>query len=432
MQDFSKVEPMPEGEPDDGFWSQTKVLEHIRGFARSRRVSPYAVLGCVLRRAIGCVEAHVVLPPTVGDAVSANLYTASTGVSGQGKGAADAAGFAAVNFADPDQPGESPDAERPNIGSGEGLARLFKGYGDKKGLARAHLIVPEVKTMEALVGRQGSTLTGELLKGYVGEPLGFSNAQKDTTTAIGAHQYRLCLGVGVQPENAGFFLSREKDGFPQRFLWLPTNDPHAPEERPADVGPMTVVLPHFPSDSESSRFIVDIPTSAREEIDAHRRRVLIGDSGVDPLDGHLMLTRLKVAFALAILAGRREVTDDDWKIAADLIDVSTRVRADMRRAVDDAHRRRNAGRAYDRAEQEAIIAERLSDESQRRVVRAITGKLKRVRRATRRELMMACHSSIRREFETVFDLFVEKRFIAVCEGGEGHGARYEFGPEYLG
>ena len=42
----------------------------------------------------------------------------------------------------------------------------------------------------------------------------------------------MCLGVGAQPENADFFLSREKDGFPQRFLWLPTVDPHAPSSDP--------------------------------------------------------------------------------------------------------------------------------------------------------------------------------------------------------
>ena len=50
-------------DPDAGFWSQTDELTHIRAFARARRVSPYATLGCALRRATGCVEPHVVLPP---------------------------------------------------------------------------------------------------------------------------------------------------------------------------------------------------------------------------------------------------------------------------------------------------------------------------------------------------------------------------------
>ena len=57
-----------------------------------------AVLGNVLRQAIAAVPPYVVLPATIGGIVSVNLYTASVGRSGQGKGAADAAGFDAVQF----------------------------------------------------------------------------------------------------------------------------------------------------------------------------------------------------------------------------------------------------------------------------------------------------------------------------------------------
>src|SRR5262245_28595876 len=99
--------------------------------------------------------------------------------------------------------GEAIDTARPNPGTGEGLARLFKGRGDDEpAISCAHLIVPEVGTLAALAGRQGATLSAELLKAFMGEPLGFSNAHKDTTTAVPAHSSRLCLGVGVQPENA--------------------------------------------------------------------------------------------------------------------------------------------------------------------------------------------------------------------------------------
>ena len=90
---------------------------------------PVATLGCVLRRATGCIEPHVVLPPTIGGYASVNLYTASAGVSGQGKGAADAAGSAAVYFHDDNA--NDLDADRPSIGSGEGLARLFSGGKDQ-------------------------------------------------------------------------------------------------------------------------------------------------------------------------------------------------------------------------------------------------------------------------------------------------------------
>jgi hypothetical protein len=131
-------------------------------------------------------------------------------------------------------------------GSGEGLARIFKGRKDEPPEPRAHLQVNDVATLEALAGRQGHTLVGQLLGAYMGQPLGFNNNSKDTSTPVPAHTYRLCLSIGVQPDNAGFFLSREKDGLPQRFLWLPTTDRYAPEIRPQPAAPLHIQLPLFP------------------------------------------------------------------------------------------------------------------------------------------------------------------------------------------
>jgi hypothetical protein len=423
MIDANTVEPLPEPEPDSGFWSQRDILAHIHRFARSRSVAPYAVLACVVRRAISSTEPNVKLPPIIGGTVSTNLFTVSAGRSGQGKDAADSAGFAAVHF--PDNIGDDRDADRPNIGSGEGLARLFKGRKDEPALTRAHLIVPEVATLAALAGRQGATLPGELLKAYMGQALGFNNAQKDTTTAIDAHSYRLCLGVGVQPENADFFLSREKDGFPQRFLWVPTVDPHAPEDRPAPIEPATVLIPDFATDE----YLIDVPPEVIAEILAHRHQVLTGSEDVDPLDGHLMLTRLKVAFGLALLEGRKDITEGDWKIGGDLLDVSRRVRDDMRLVIDDRRRRENTAKAHDQADRDAIIAVRLSEESQKRVAQAITRKLRRVGKAKRVDLRRACDVSIRGDFDTVFDLFLDKGFIVCCEGSDGHADEYGLAPE---
>lgn len=304
----------------------------------------------------------------------------------------------------------------------KGLARLFKGRGDDEpAISRAHLIVPEVGTLEALARRQGATLSAELLKAFMGEPLGFSDAYNDTTTAIPAHSYRLCLGVGVQPENADFFLSREKDGFPQRFLWLPTVDPHAPTVRPAPVEPIDVVVPDFGTD----RYEVPIPVQAADEIDAHRHRVLIGADDVDPLDGHLMLTRLKVGFALAVLAGRKAIHADDWKIAGELIDLSVEVRSEMQSAVAERRRRENQTKALDAADREAIIAARLSETTQKRVAQAITRKLQRSGSATRHELRQSCASAIRADFEPVFQMFLDKQFIVSSEGNDGKADRYE-------
>ncbi|MGX6511279.1 hypothetical protein [Rhodococcus sp. SJ-2] len=411
-------------DPDEGFWTQRPELEHLRAFARSRRAAPYATLACVLRRATSCIEPNVVLPPTVGGIVSVNLFTASAGRSGQGKGAADAAGFDCINLCDHNS--DSLDAHRPNAGSGEGLARLFKGRGkDEPGITRAHLIVPEVGTLAALAGRQGGTLPSELLKAYMGEPLGFTNSSRETTTAIEAHAYRLCLGVGVQPENAGFFLEREKDGFPQRFQWVSTIDPYAPEERPDPVDPIDIKVPDFGRD----RYVVPIPDEARQEIDEHRRLVLIGSQDVDPLDGHLMLTRLKIAFALAVLSQRKEIDESDWKLAGELTDMSQRVRSDIKLLLAEKHRRENAAKAHDQADREEIVRERLTEKTHARVLNAIENKLRRVEIATRGDLERACRKDIRDEFDYVFETLLEAGFIVESERGEGRAERFEFGPD---
>jgi hypothetical protein len=420
------VPPMPDGDPDDGFWTQTDELAHIRAFARSRAVSPYAALGAVLRRTTGCIEPHVVLPPIIGGQASLNLFTVPVGPSGAGKDSANSAGYDAVGFYQTFGNMDAPvnDAVYIHPGSGEGLARIFKGRKDEPGETRAHLQVNDVATLEALAGRKGQTLVSQLLAAYMGQPIGFDNNSKELSTGIEAHSYRLSLSVGVQPDNAGFFLSREKDGLPQRFLWLPTTDPYAPETRLQPVAPMHIQLPLFPG-GYSDRFELEIPDDVRDEIWHHRWLVLTGVEGVDPLDGHLKLTQLKTAAALAILHGHRNVTDDAWKIAGQLIDVSTEVREGLRAAVADRARRENTAKAHDAADRQAIIEARLTDDRQQRVAKAITNKLKRVGRATRRELLQACDSSIRGDFEPVFDLFVDKGFLVCQKGDDGHADHYQ-------
>jgi hypothetical protein len=75
--------------------------------------------------------------------------------------------------------------------------------------------------------------------------------------------------------------------------------------------------------------MVRTPESVQRAIKMHRHRVLTGDRAVDPLDGHLTLARLKVAFGLALLDSHAGITEDDWRIAGQLIEVSNRVRADL-------------------------------------------------------------------------------------------------------
>jgi hypothetical protein len=304
---------------------------------------------------------------------------------------------------------------------------VFKGYGGQDQAPDCvHVEINEVGTLAALADRKGYTLVGELLKAFMGQAIGFTNAQKSTTTFVRAHTYRLSLGIGAQPENADFFLSREKDGLPQRFLWLPIVNPYAvpPSDDEEESVPATeVTLPTFSTLVEGVSYLIRIPAPVRKEIRDFHYLVEIGSSDVDPLDGHLMLVRLKVAFGLALLDGRPDIREDDWRIAGQLIELSNRVRAEMWDVIADRHRKANTARAHGQADRETIIARRLTEDRHQRVVKAITHKLKRVGTATRRELQRACDSSIARDFPAAFDLLVDQHLLVV-EGGEDDATRW--------
>ncbi|MCF6391041.1 bifunctional DNA primase/polymerase [Mycobacterium sp. MBM] len=411
---------------ETAFWAQRDVLAQLLAFSRSRGVAPYAVLGAVLRRAITHVAPSVQLPPTVGDAVSVNLFTVSVGRSGQGKDAANGVGRAAVEFITADGVVLDDPPSAVGLGSGEGFAKALRPTGDDGATpAQVHLQVPEIGTLGALADRKGGTLIGELLKAYMGQPLGFTNAQATTTSYVPAHTYRLCLGVGAQPENANVFMEREKDGLPQRFLWLPTVDPYAPPPTAQSVEPVPaarVVLPTFPTVIPGTPHMVRTPSSVQEAIRMHRHGVLTGDTEVDPLDSHLMLTRLKVAFALALIDGHANVTDDDWRVAGQLIEVSNRVRTDLKRQLADRRKRDNRAKAHAQADRQQIIDERQGEDRHTRVWKAIVRKLSKVQAATRRDLQRACDSTVARDFPAVFDSAVDQGKL-VTEG-EGNARIY--------
>ncbi len=421
----SSAEAEEAARAEAAFWGQRPVLMRIQQFAAMRRANPYAVLGGVSRRAIALVSPRVQLPPIIGHPASVNLYTASVGRSGQGKDIANGVAAQAVRFLNPDGT-TLDDPPSPGIGSGEGLARYFLGHGNGEELAHvaANVEVNEVGTLVALADRKGGTLVGELLKGFTGQALGFNNAQRATTTFVPAHSYRLCLGISAQPENARFFLDREKDGLPQRFLWLPIINPYARPpgtEPPEEVMPAEVVVPVFPTVITGTPYFIGVPASIRASIENFRYQVEIGSPAVDPLDGHLMLLRLKVAFALAVLDERRDIIEDDWRIARQLIEVSNRVRAEMKQVVHDRQKRANTAKAHAEADRQAILGERQDRHTEQRVEKAIQNKLTRVGRATKRELLKSCTYAIRRDFDPVFDKLLETEVIIPC----GDGDHYE-------
>jgi hypothetical protein len=124
-----------------------------------------------------------------------------------------------------------------------------------------------------------------------------------------------------------------------------------------------------------------------------------------------------------VLHGNTRVTDEAWKIAGQLIDVSASVRAGLHAAVEARRRRENAARAHDQADRQTIVEERLTDKRQQRVAKAIRSKLQRVGAAERRDLLQACDSSIRADFSSVFNLLVDQGDLVV-QGDAGARTLY--------
>lgn len=377
----------------ESFWSSSPQLSDLRQFAHARMVGQWAMLGNALARIIAHIPPHVVLPPTVGDYASLNLFVAVVGRSGDSKSASMAAASSWLRT-EPDYPPSKP-------GSGEGLAKCFAyvrtlpqnqgGGREQTGKQWSVLAkIPEVDTLTATAARGGATIMSTLREGWSGERLGTDYASDEKRIVLEANRYRLCLVIGVQPGRAGALFDDAEGGTPQRILWLPSADPDMPETEPdeppaLDLGRWESQTPVIDIDISRNRLLADradptkfdvlaIPDVAREQVKATRRAVARGDAGVDPLDGHKLLVRLKVAAALMVLERRRQtITESDWERAGIVMAVSDRTRAHVLNQLQRNRAEANRSRGTDEAVREMAKTKVISAERQR-----ITGMAARI------------------------------------------------------
>lgn len=357
------------------FWQSRPALAHVRDFARARRVSPWSLLGVTLTRVVGQVPPHVVLPPLVGGHASLNLFVGIVGPSGGGKGATESAADDCITFTTPDV------AETHPVGSGEAIAHTYMtrrknpdtGQLDvAQHTSRALFTAAEVDTLAALRARQSSTLMPELRKAWMGERLGFTYVDPAKRLPVPKHQYRLCLTVGIQPERAGVLLDDVDGGTPQRFLWVPAADPDAPEQRP-DEPLGWVWQPPGWGLANSGKTVLEVCDQARRDIDADHLERTRG--GVDALDGHAMLARLKVAAALALLDQRGRVDEQDWQLASVVMRASTACRETVQTRLSAAARQRNEAQGRAEAQRAAIVDEARDEAAVKRVRRVLLRRL---------------------------------------------------------
>ena len=239
------------------------------------------------------------------------------------------------------------------IGSGEGINHLFAHHDKVTGATkmdrhRVLFSVPEIDTLSALGNRKGATLVSQLRKAWSGEALSFSYADKQKALDIFKHTYRLALVAGIQPGRGRGLIEDADGGTPQRFVWLPTDDPDAPDEpdeapRAIDLRPISQGWPE-PGTIIPRPHILKLPERAPKMIRSNRTAVLRGESTDSTLDGHLGLCRMKVAAALALLHNEREVSEQFWDLSGVVMETSLKTRATVEKYLADQNDKTNRAR----------------------------------------------------------------------------------------
>lgn len=394
------------------FWTSRESLTRIHQFAQARMVGPWGTLGAVLARIICRVPPQVRLPAITTAPMSLNLAVALVGLSGQGKDGCESCARDAITFGNP----TLVDIEESPLGSGEGIASSLK---DNETVMFTET---EVDSVAALFERSGNTLETTLRKMYCGQQLGFRNRDKKTSTVVAAHTYRCGLIVGVQPQRSDVLLKGADGGTPQRFLWLSVTDLTTPDDDVPLPMPWKVEIPPMFTNTymvEGQGYWVepDIPHDIVAEIRAFRRGVLRERVDIDPLDGHRLAAKLKVAVALMFLDSRKDLDMEDWELAGQIMAVSDWTRQKVIDARKVRAKQENKSRAYAADERDAMIADR-------RVARARDGILRKLAGGkwfSSGDLHRSLKSDIRDYFEPAIDELVEAKLVSEVQSGSTIG-----------
>lgn len=371
---------------DVNFWTASPQLQSILDAARIRHVGPWAVFGAALAYVCSRVGPHVVLPPIVGGPASLNLFVGLVGPSGAGKDAARDVAAELLCL-------EGDSVPTHEVGTGQGIDSAYTEQtkaGPVQFCDAALFTATEIDTLAAHAAMGGATLMPTLRKVYSGAELGARYADKFKRRPVGKHRYRAALIAGIQPGRSGVLLGDSDGGTPQRWLWLPVNDPAAAAANPVTVDPFESAMGgiwqtydwHMPfGDSggdaaveHKRRHELDVCDTARRAILAARAERLAARvtdvSGA--ADGHRLLTQLKVAAMLSFLhRGGDKVTDDDWALAHIVMALSQQTR-DVCAAVLTANTSKaNAERANLDADRADILAERQGERQARAAGKAI-------------------------------------------------------------
>jgi len=318
-------------------------LRYIRTLSQQKLVSRWTLLGVAIQRTLHTVPWDVHYESFRG-AAPLNTLVGFVGPTGTGKtlGVGVLGDF--VIFPDNDPADAFTNSWKGFVeaGSGEAMPDFYvqaapkesedsKEYElafDKKTWAHPNHAVAfsfdEIGMLDARNARQGSTITEYLKQGYTGSAFGrVLKGRKGTL--LQPRTYRFTCGVNLQPARAASFFTDEQvaGGFPSRFVWFNTQDRTLKRSvEPVELEPIRAAF----VDWNGVRSIRALPVMDEEHKDQHFASM---EGRVESIDSHLLLTRAKVACALAVLDNRVALSQEDWEMSVVVIAHSIQTRSEI-------------------------------------------------------------------------------------------------------
>lgn len=295
------------------FYDGHPTLRHIRQAAQHKRTAPDVTLGVLL-----CRVATMIPPDATANGSQINYLTAIVGPPGAGK-------TTGAKVATKLLPELGTVLDRVPPGSGEGIVQQYlertkgdEGVTNTQVHTAALFHTDEGEQLMQVSVRQGSTTLATIRSLWVGETVGNSNANPETSRLLRADRYRFTMTVGLQPGFASDLLSHSTAGDPQRYLWVGAADPTAPDTPPSWPGELSRLHPV----SSPARIAPEIT----RQIDARRVDSLRQGGHADPHKAHEGLLTIRTAAILATLFGTPgEIDAVSWLPALELVEHSAKV-----------------------------------------------------------------------------------------------------------
>jgi hypothetical protein len=387
---------------EQDFWEARPELSLIRCAALSQMASPWAVLASVAAIALSSIPPVITLPPVIGGKGSLNWFAALAANSAGGKGAA----WAVAQELYPVH------VNVRNIGSGEGMIEAYQRGGktddSENEIVSILFSVSEIDALGAMKSRSGQTTMAILRQGFSGESLGFTYRGRHDVVA--AHTYRMTMLTSVQPATAGTLLDDAAGGTPQRFMWFPAKDRRCTLDNtgkwPLNRLGERKKVPYISGvDISRAPLEVPIPDSAVRLI-RETRAAFMTDSD-NALDGHSLYSREKLAYALGVLHGELEITEESWRLSGIAAAVSDWYRGKVIKAYqyekDRVSKERGRSRAVENYEQ-GLAGHDIHAEHNMRIKSWILRTLEKHGSATRGALTKKCAYRDRAKLDEVLAL----------------------------